>query len=168
MYLGSEFIKKLIEEKKLVEGAPNYLKQIQPNGIDLTLKQILIAKSQGFIFKNDKLLPEYEELEFINKDKEIWELVPNNVYIGLCNESVNLIRGLTAFHIQRSTLARSGLRTIGLGDVGFCGQWACSITCYNPYGVRIQKNSRFTQLVFVEVKGETSLYNGSYQGDFKE
>jgi dUTP pyrophosphatase len=36
---------------------------------------------------------------------------------------------------------------------------------YNPQGLRLQRNARIVQLIFLELTQETEGYHGAYQGE---
>jgi len=50
-------------------------------------------------------------------------------------------------------------------DAGYEGRSQSLLVVYNPRGFRVQRNARITQLVFMELTGDSDGYNGAYQGE---
>jgi dUTP pyrophosphatase len=93
------------------------------------------------------------------------DLVPG-IYMITYNEIVHLPRDLMALGRPRSSLLRCGV-TIGTAvwDAGYAGRSQSMLVVYNKQGFRVEKNARITQLVFLELTGESAGYNGIYQGE---
>ena len=66
----------------------------------------------------------------------------------------------------RSSLLRCGV-TVGTAvwDAGYSGRSQSLLVVYNRQGVRLQKNARIIQLIFLRLTGETKGYQGVYQGE---
>jgi dUTP pyrophosphatase len=93
------------------------------------------------------------------------DLVPGT-YIITYNEIVHLPKNIMALGRPRSSLLRCGVNVgTAVWDAGYEGRSQSLMVVYNPQGFRVQKNARITQLVFLELSGESEGYNGIYQGE---
>jgi len=162
---GSDIRRLLEKEPPLIEGWINLEEQLQPNGFDLTLREIALLQSPGKIAVTDSgrqvshLAPlVFDGLGFIN-------LVPG-AYLITYNEIVHLPSNIMALAAPRSSLLRCGV-TIGTAvwDAGYSGRSQSLMVVYNPQGFRIQRNARMVQLVFFRLTKETEGYRGVYQGE---
>jgi len=149
----------------LVEAYVDLESQLQPNGFDLTLREVALLQSPGKITTSDRqrlvsaLAPlVFDGLGFI-------DLMPG-AYIITYNEIVHLPNNLMALARPRSSLLRCGV-TVGTAvwDAGYSGRSQSLMVVYNPQGFRLQRNARIVQLVFLQLTGATEGYQGSYQGE---
>jgi len=164
--LSRQDIERLLrEEPPLVEGYIDFEAQVQPNGFDLTLREIALPQSSGAMAVNDSqrvvsdLAPlVFDGLGFVN-------LMPG-AYVITYNEIVHLPNNVMALARPRSSLLRCGV-TVGTAvwDAGYSGRSQSLMVVYNPRGFRLQRNARIVQLVFMGLTGETEGYSGSYQGE---
>ena len=164
--LSGRDIRKLIDqEPSLVEGWLDLDEQVQANGFDLTLRDIAVPQSAGSIPVSNiqRVLPDLSPLVFDGLG--CIDLVPGT-YIITYNEIVNLPKNIMALGRPRSSLLRCGV-TVGTAvwDAGYSGRSQSLLVVYNTRGFRVQKNARLTQLVFLELTGESDGYNGFYQGE---
>lgn len=164
--LSKKDILALIQQKPpLVEDYVKLDEQLQPNGFDLTLREVASIQSQGKIGISNaqRLLSELNPLVF--QDQEFLFLAAGS-YVVTYNEIVHLPRKVMALGAPRSSLLRCGVTVhMAVWDAGYSGRSQSLLTVYNPLGFQIQKNSRLAQLVFVELADETEAYNGAYQGE---
>jgi dUTP pyrophosphatase len=164
--LSRQEIKRLLKKKPpLVEGLVDLEEQVQPNGVDLTLREIALLQSSGKIAaSNDQrqlsdLSPlVFDGLGFI-------DLLPG-CYIITYNEVVHFPQDIMALGRPRSSLLRCGV-TVGTAvwDAGYEGRSQSLLVVYNPRGFRLQKNARVMQLIFMRLSGKTEGYKGAYQGE---
>ncbi len=87
--LSKEDIHKLLQqEPPLVEGYVNLEEQVQPNGIDLTLREVALPQSSGKIAveNSQRLIPDLAPLVFDGLD--VIDLMPG-AYIITYNEIVH-------------------------------------------------------------------------------
>jgi dUTP pyrophosphatase len=156
----------LINQKPpLVEQYQKLEDQLQPNGFDLTLKDIAAYKSQGKIgvSNSQRVLSEIEPLKFDANDNLV---LPPGPYLITYNEIVNLPKNIMALGAPRSSLLRCGVTVhMAVWDAGYSGRSQSQMVVYNPEGFQIQKNARVAQLVFIELADETESYNGIFQGE---
>jgi dUTP pyrophosphatase len=164
--LSKKGIEKLLRRQPpLVEGMIQPTEQLQPNGVDLTLRDISILQSAGKIAAGNSqrvvsnLSPLlFDGLGFI-------QLVPGTYSITY-NEIVNLPKNIMALATPRSSLLRCGVTVnTAVWDAGYCGRSESLLVVYNPQGFRLQKNARIVQLVFFHLDSETKGYKGRYQGE---
>ncbi len=155
----------LRQQPPLVEGHVNLEEQVQPNGLDLTLREVGLLQSPGRItVKNEHRMVSglaplvFDGLGFI-------DLVPG-AYVVTYNEIVHLPRDIMALGRPRSSLVRCGVTVdTGLWDAGYSGRSQSLMVVHNPQGIRLQRNARIVQLVFLRLTGETEGYRGIYQGE---
>lgn len=165
--LNKNKIKKLVEEKRLIENYINCEKQLTPNGFDLTVGKIFIFGSKGALdFSNSERIISKEK-EVIaakkkKKDKYGWWRLKQGAYKIRTNEIVNLPNNLVALAFSRTSLLRMGAFTQnGVWDAGFSGRGEFILVVENPQGLEIKQNARLVQLIFLETE-ETESYKGIY------
>ena len=164
--LSRQEIQRLLKKKPpLIEGCINIEKQLQPNGVDLTLRDIALLQSPGRIAVEDsqRLVSDLAPLVFDGLG--FIELVPS-AYIITYNEIVHLPPNIMALGRPRSSLLRCGV-TIGTAvwDAGYSGRSQSLMIVYNPQGFRLQQNARVAQLIFMRMSQKTKGYQGTYQGE---
>jgi dUTP pyrophosphatase len=164
--LSEHDIRRLIkQEPPLIEGWVNLDEQVQPNGFELTLRDVskYLTVGQIALTNKDRVLPQLSVMPF--DDKGFINLAPG-AYLITYNEIVNLPKNIMAIGRPRSSLYRCG---VGIGmavwDAGYRGRSQSMMTVYNRHGFRIQQNARVAQLVFMELTGDSEGYNGIYQGE---
>ena len=164
--LSKEDIHKLLQqEPPLVEGYVNLEEQVQPNGIDLTLREVALPQSSGKIAveNSQRLIPDLAPLVFDGLD--FIQLMPA-AYIITYNEIVHLPKNIMALAFPRSSLLRCGVTVhTAVWDAGYHGRARSLMVVYNPQGFRVQRNARILQLVFLQLTRETEGYQGTYQGE---
>ncbi len=164
--LSGNDIRRLIAGKPpLIEGWLDLDAQVQPNGFDLTLREVAALTSAGRITVDNRrrqvsgLAPlpfgEGDEIE-----------LSAGVYMVTYNEVVRLPKNIMALGRPRSSLLRCGVSVgTAVWDAGYEGRSQSLLIVYNPAGFRVQRNARITQLVFFELSGEAEGYKGKYQGE---
>lgn len=159
-------IQRLLQhEPPLIEDCINLEQQLQPNGIDLTLREVSMLQSPGQIAVMDSqrvvsgLAPlVFDGLDFI-------DLVPG-AYVITYNEIVHLPKNIMALASPRSSLLRCGVTVnTAVWDAGYSGRSQSLMVIYNPQGFRLQRNARIVQLIFLQLTTETEGYQGAYQGE---
>jgi len=160
-----EIYRLLKQEPPLVESYLDLDEQVQPNGIDLTLREVALLESSGKIaVKNtERQLPGLAPLVFDGLG--FIDLIPG-IYLITYNEIVHLPNNVMALARPRSSLLRCGV-TVGTAvwDAGYCGRSQSLMVVYNSQGFRLQKNARVVQLVFLWLSVETEGYQGAYQNE---
>jgi dUTP pyrophosphatase len=154
------------EAQNFVESMIDPETQTQMCGMELTLQKIERFTSTGAVaFDNkERVLPHTEPMDF---DQSGWIALSAGAYLVTFNEIVNIPRDAAAMARARSTLLRCGasLET-ALWDPGYRGRSQSLLVVYNPHGLRLKKNARLMQLVFLRLGKESEkLYAGKYQGE---
>ncbi len=112
----------LQQEPPLLEGYINLEEQVQPNGIDFTLREVAMLQSSGRIaVKNSQRLVSdlsplvFDGLNFI-------DLMPA-AYIITYNEIIHLPKNIMALATPRSSLLRCGVTiNTAVWDAGYSGR----------------------------------------------
>ena len=159
-------IRQLIEQPlPLIEGYINLEEQLQPNGIDLTLRNVSGFTTTGHIpvDNNRRLISELKQFEYDNNG--MLEL-KSGCYLITLNEIVNLPKNIMALAKPRSSLLRCGVAIHNaVWDAGYSGRSQCLMVVYNLKGFYIQKDVRINQLVFFRLDDDTEAYRGKYQNE---
>lgn len=157
-----------IKEGGLVKEAV-FDSQFQPAGADLTLRAIFRFDGAGEIDGDNsrRALPPSSEIPFPDGGEPL-HLLPGS-YKMMFNEVVKIPKDCVAMALPRSSLLRMGATTNNaLWDPGYEGRSEGLLVVSNPAGLRIHKNAKVIQLVFVRLEGEAaSLYRGQYHGENK-
>ena len=154
------------EARGLLESMIDPETQTQMCGMELTLQKIERFTSAGTVaFDNiERVLPQTEPMDF---GASGWIDLPAGSYLVTFNEIVNIPKDVAALARARSTLLRCGasLET-ALWDPGYRGRSQSLLVVYNPQGLRLKKNARLMQLVFLRLEKEAEkVYSGKYQGE---
>ena len=159
-------IQKLLnKEPPLIEGLVDPEEQIQPNGVDLTLREVAMLQSPGKIAvaNSQRLVSDLSPLVFDGLG--FIDLMPG-VYSITYNEIVHMPNDVMALATPRSSLLRCGVTVnTAVWDAGYSGRSQSLMVVYNPQGFRVQRNARIIQLVFLHLTRETEGYQGTYQGE---
>ena len=163
---GKDIVELLKTKPPLVDSILDIEQQIQPNGIDVTIKEIAMVASPGRIgtVNESRVLSSTAPLVFDGMGR--MDLLPG-CYLVTCNEIVNLPTNIMALARPRSSLLRCGVGIhTAVWDAGYSGRSQSLMIVYNPQGFRIHKNSRFMQLVFFYLNNEVAEgYKGIFQGE---
>jgi len=165
--LSSNKLRRLLEANPpLLENSVDIKTQIQPNGLELTLKEIRTIEGPGAVdFDNsERKLSDSRGLEFGDNG---WIHLPKGIYKVLFNEIVNIPMNLAAIAKPRSTLIRCGatLET-AVWDAGYRGRSESMLVVYNEAGFSVKKNARIMQLLFYTLDTEVEEgYSGVYQNE---
>jgi dUTP pyrophosphatase len=164
--LSKNEIKRLIDNKPpLVQNYYIQDEQLQPNGFDITLRDLAGLLTPGRI-ETDNSRRSISTLAIIEPDEEgMYELKPGP-YVVTFNEIVNLPKDIMALGKPRSSLLRCGVAIHNaVWDAGYSGRSQALLMVYNPSGFCVQKNARVLQLIFLRLDSETEGYKGIYQGE---
>ncbi len=149
----------------LIDNYIDLQEQLQPNGFDLTLKEVSSIQSAGQIgaANTQRVTSQLFPLQF---DAEGFINLTPGAYVVTFNEIVSLPKRVMALGAPRSSLLRCGVTVQNaIWDAGYHGRSQALMVVHNPLGFRIKKNARIDQLVFIELAGETEGYTGIYQGE---
>lgn len=163
--VASSELKSLLEGG-LVEGMIDPETQVQMCGVELTLQRIEMFSSCGSL-DYDNSERRVADLSPVPFDPDGWAFLEAGCYIITFNEVVSIPSNTTAFARPRSSLLRSGaaLQT-ALWDPGYRGRSQSLLVVHNPHGLRLKRNARVMQLVFLHLSMEAHrTYSGIYQGE---
>ena len=153
-------------EPPLVENLCDVQQQVQPNGIDLTLKEIALLSSTGSMGSGNegRVLSTTSPLVFDGLGRV--DLLPG-CYLITFNEVVNIPRNIMALARPRSSLLRCGVSVHNaVWDAGYSGRSQGLMVVYNPQGFRLYRNARIVQMVFSPLSNEVNEgYKGIFQGE---
>ena len=161
----SEIERLLRREPPLIEGYTDLQTQMQPNGFDLTLREVAMPQAAGVIGVSDsqRYVPNLAPLLFDGLDRI--DLI-TGAYVVTYNEVVHLPKDIMALARPRSSLLRCGVTVdTAVWDAGYSGRSQSLMVVYNPQGFRLYRNARIVQLIFFGLTGETDGYRGAYQGE---
>lgn len=164
--LSANDIRKLIDQDTpLVEGYLDLESQVQPNGFDITLRDIFRLLNPGRIAVNnaERVVSELSPLEF---DGTGFINLRSGIYSITYNEIVHLPNNVMALARPRSSLLRCGVSVeTAVWDAGYSGRSESLLNVYHPGGFWVQKNARVVQLVFFRLTQNTEGYSGNYQNE---
>jgi dUTP pyrophosphatase len=160
-----DILEMLEAEPPLIEGLVDPEQQLQPNGIDLTLREVAMLQSAGRVAAENSQRLVSDLAPLVYDGLGFMDLMPG-AYIITYNEIVHLPKDVMALATPRSSLLRCGV-TVGTAvwDAGYSGRSQSLLVVYNPYGFRLQRNARIIQMVFLRLTQQTEGYRGSYQGE---
>lgn len=161
--------------------------QIQPCGIDLTLKRVLQWASSATIdFDNThRRTAQTTELPFEIRNPPLTSTSKTSEgpqrtnasgssdFVKLCkgsylvefNESVHMPLDLMGQILVRSSLFRSGaLVHAGVMDSGYQGVVGAILQVVNPHGLQLMRDAKLAQIVFHQMSEPVEGYSGVYQG----
>ncbi len=147
----------------LVEGLYSEEEQLQPNGVDLTVRDVALICTQGRLGQSNKqrVLSALQPLVFDGLG--FATLVPGEYLITL-NEIVHLPLDIMALARPRSSLLRCGVAIHNaVWDAGYEGRSQGLMVVYNRAGFQLQKNARVLQLVFFRLTHPGEGYKGVFQ-----
>ena len=152
----------------LVADAVDLDEQLQPNGIDLTVREVACFSSRGRLSESNRgrELSALTRLEF-GVDGSL-DLLPGP-YLVTFNEVVTLPDYVMALGRPRSSLNRCGVSMhSAVWDAGYSGRSQSLLVVYNPHGFRLHRNARVMQLVFFYTSVAVNKgYVGQYQNENK-
>lgn len=148
----------------LVEGIENVDEQLQPNGIDLTVREVSILCTLGRLGRSNqqRILSTPRAVAF--NEQDFLNLLPGE-YLITFNEIVHLPLNIMALAKPRSSLLRCGV-TIhnAVWDAGYEGRSQALMVVYNRAGFDLERNARVLQLVFFRLTGAAGEgYKGRFQ-----
>jgi dUTP pyrophosphatase len=153
------------QQPPLIEQYVKLKDQLQPNGFDLTLREVGQIQTGGQIGLSNaqRTISGCAPLAFDSTGN--LDLMPG-AYVITFNEIVNLPKNIMALGAPRSSLLRCGVTVhMAVWDAGYSGRSQSLMVVYNSFLFRIQKNARIAQLVFFALAEETEGYHGAYQGE---
>ncbi len=159
--LGRREILKRVKRGQLVSDLISE-DQIQQAGVDLTVGKVYELIGQGVLdFDNSKrAICSYSEIPPV---EDAWDLEPN-VYHCAMNEWISIPPDLCGLLLPRSSALACGMHIhSALWDPGYSGR--SFIHTHVSRKIRVHRNARIAQMVFLPVVGEATSYSGAYLGE---
>ena len=157
--------KKLLEGKMVSELASE--SQIQPCGVDLTLKEVHSFEDAGEIdFDNSKRrISKTKKLDWIDGKLHLKQ----GCYKIIYSEYVSIPLDCAAFGYPRSSLLRCGADVrCAVWDPGYHGRSESLLIVNSTHGITLHEKAKVMQLVFVKLESEAHKgYEGKYKGENK-
>ena len=154
----------IASEFPLLQGYVSLESQLQPNGFDLSLRDVSVFETPGAVGSAhaDRMLAATNFLTYA--DDGWFDLAPGP-YLVTFNEVVNLPLDIMALGHPRSSLLRNGVSLhTAVWDAGYRGRSQSLLTVHHPGGFRLQRDARLAQLVFFRLSSPPSQgYQGRYQ-----
>ncbi|KZT58455.1 putative dUTP diphosphatase Dut [Calocera cornea HHB12733] len=139
--------------------------QVQPCGVDLSLKRVLEWTGAGTIdFSNlHRQTAPTRVLPFADPDDRLH--LPLGAYLVEFNERVCTPLDAMGQLFVRSSLFRSGaLLSAGVCDAGYEGAVGGMLQVCNPFGITLHRDAKLAQFVFHQMMEGVEGYSGVYQG----
>ena len=134
-------------------------KQVQPNGVDLTLGAVFEQVGTGRVKRDGKTVGDRRECD---TDGGVYRLEPGG-YVARYAERAGIPEDHVGFIYPRSTLLRNScMLDTAVWDAGYEGRGEGLLEVY--HSVEIEPGARIAQLVLARAAHEES-YQGSYQGE---
>lgn len=150
----------------LVEGLYSREEQVQPNGIDLSLREVLSFGGVGGVgvASEERSLALLEPIPF---DEQGWLTLSPGPYTVIFNEVVHLPLDIVALGRPRTSLLRNGVAIhTGVWDAGYSGRSQSLMVVYNGRGFRLKRQARILQLIFLRLQRPVGQgYEGRFQGE---
>lgn len=147
----------------LVEDMIDVSLQVQPNGIDLTIRDVSLYASPGRVdlSNSGRSLSNLTPVPF---DENGFIHLTRGAYLVTFNEVVHLPPDVAALGRTRSSLLRSGVALhTAVWDAGYAGRSQSLMTVYNSHGFDLSRNARIMQLVFLRLESPVSEgYDGAF------
>jgi len=153
---SSQFIENLIKKEK----------QIQPAGVELTVRKVYLYGDVGELGFEHRKLPKYLELPFVGEDDygKYWYL-HYGCYKIQFNEIIKVPKWCIGICLPRSSLIRMGATLCtALWDPGYVGRSEVMLVVFNPHGIKLYENAKIAQIVFIKLEKPVEKgYQGIYQ-----
>lgn len=161
-----ELRRRITGDRPLLDEWLDLDQQLQPNGVDLSLRQVSRLDGRGVLAAENvgRRLPTPAPLPF---DGDGFVDLQPGPYQVVFNEIVDLPNDLMALGRPRSSLCRCGVMLhTAVWDAGYRGRSTALLVVVNLAGFRVQRDARLLQLVFFGL-GEAVAegYRGIYQGE---
>ncbi|KAL7950538.1 dUTPase-like protein [Trichoderma barbatum] len=153
-----------IVKQGIVRNLRSATQQLQPCGVDLSLRRVLTWTSPAIIdFDNShRQAANTSELHF-DKETEAVKL-RQGAYLVEFNETVSVPLDYMGQVFVRSSLWRSGATlTAGVVDAGYEGALGALLDIKNPVGIILRKDAKLGQIVMHQLEEKVTGYRGVYQ-----
>jgi len=160
-------IRKWIVQEKMIQKYIDLDIQLQANGFDLTVKEIVMFASEWeprIDFDNrTRLLPSVMPILFAGGE---YHLEPGT-YLFKANEFFKMPNNVVGWGMPRSTMSRCGvILNSAVLDAGYSGHLVFTVNI--SQAMTFTKNARFVQMIFFKLnEAPSKLYNGIYKENKK-
>jgi dUTP pyrophosphatase len=138
--------------------------QVQPCGIDLSLRRVLRWKSAATIDFDNTRRKSAETAEVPFDEKTTSLVLTCGAYLVEFNETVHIPLDAMGQLFVRSSLWRSGVTlSAGLVDAGYEGAMGGLLDVRNPFGIILIKNAKLGQITMHSLPEKVTGYDGIYQ-----
>lgn len=166
--LSKSQIRALLSNKPpLIKKMIDINTQLQPNGVDLTVKSIEKIVDAGCIdfSSEERKLSDTLKMDFDGD----WMFLPPGPYKVIFNEIVHLPKYIMAIGAPRTSLIRCGVTVeTGVWDAGYEGRSESLLMVFNEKGFHLKRNARILHLVFIKLSKKIAAgsgYEGIYQSE---
>lgn len=143
--------------------------QVQPAGVDLTVRAVYRIEGRGALMKNEIALPFLTRIEPVEMEGKSLYHLNTGSYLIRFNEVVRVPKDCIGLILPRSSLMRMGADTVGaVWEPGYEGRGVCLLVVHNPMGIVVEQGARIAQLILIRTSSETEGYRGRYMGEGME
>lgn len=153
-----------ILRREIVGSLRSVTQQLQPCGVDLSLRRVLTWTSPAMIdFDNSRRqAADTTERGFMSTTDTV--KLSAGAYLVEFNETVKIPLDCMGQVFVRSSLWRSGaVLTAGVVDAGYEGALGALLDVRNPAGIVLCKNAKLGQIVLHRLEEKVTGYGGIYQ-----
>ena len=137
-------------------------RQVQPNGVDLTLGAVLEQVEPGRVGREGKTVGARQECEPVGTDPPVYRLDPGG-YVLRYADPVRIPEDHVGFIYPRSSLLRNScMLDTAVWDAGYEGRGEGLLEVYHT--VELEAGARVAQLVLARAD-HAGTYDGTYQGE---
>ncbi|KAI0205172.1 dUTPase-like protein [Astrocystis sublimbata] len=157
-----------IVKHAIVRNLRSSAQQVQPCGVDLSLRRVLRWTSPAIIdFDNSsRRSASTSEIAFDGRSKTI--SLPQGAYLVEFNETCRMPLDCMGQVFVRSSLWRFGaVLTAGVVDAGYKGVLGSLLDVRNASGILLHKNAKLGQIVVHRLEEKVEGYRGVYQNSLK-
>ncbi len=156
----------LNSQTPLLTGLVNLDEQLQPNGVDLSVREVSAFSSRGNLTETNEGRELSKTAPLVFDAHGGVDLLPG-AYLITFNEIVNLPSNIMALGRPRSSLNRCGVSMhSAVWDAGYSGRSQSMLVVYNAHGFRLHRNARVMQLIFIYTTRDVGQgYSGRYQNE---
>lgn len=167
MLLGKSEITKRIENDNLITNLGHDFK-IEGCLVDLRLDSVYERYGTVELYNDSRNTGSIDAVRLYTDqdDRNVYPIYPYpKTYMVTTIEEVNMPNDLAIYISRRSTIFRSGIvLDATYTNPGYHGKLSFLLINFNENFVIIERGFRIVQLGFFEVKGDSELYNGNWQG----
>ncbi|KAI9749214.1 MAG: hypothetical protein M1815_002682 [Lichina confinis] len=153
-----------IVKREIVRNLRSVRQQLQPCGVDLSLRRVLAWTSSAAIdFDNSRRrAADASELRFDLKTDTVQ--LTQGAYLVEFNETVKIPLDCMGQVFVRSSLWRSGVvLTAGAVDAGYEGALGALLDVRNPTGIVPHRDAKLGQIALHRLEEKVAGYRGIYQ-----